>query len=88
MGWRGKCGFAGFVIVLLAQHAALAQVRHGMGFVREPIEVYRSFTSVPRFRNWLPREVDLSARFPRAGSQGQQGSCTAWAVGYAVRSYW
>ena len=30
----------------------------------------------------LPEKVDLSSRFPEAGSQGRQGSCTAWAVAY------
>lgn len=33
------------------------------------------------------RSVDLSAYFPRPGSQGQQNSCVAWAVGYAVKSF-
>lgn len=31
--------------------------------------------------------VDLSSKFPGPGSQGDQGSCTAWAVGYALKSF-
>ena len=42
----------------------------------------------PLFRNHLPKFVDLSDRFPPVGNQGDQGSCTAWAVGYAARSYY
>jgi len=42
----------------------------------------------PLFRAFLPEHVDLSGRFPRAGDQGRQGSCTGWAVGYAARSYY
>lgn len=35
----------------------------------------------------LPDKVDLSADMPPPGDQGAQGSCTAWAVGYGLRSY-
>jgi len=35
----------------------------------------------------LPRSVDLSSNFPTPGNQGQQGSCTAWATAYALKSY-
>lgn len=31
--------------------------------------------------------IDLSSKFPRPGYQGSQGSCTAWAVAYALKSY-
>jgi hypothetical protein len=36
----------------------------------------------------LPAFVDLSARLPGPGNQGHAQSCTAWAVGYAARSYY
>lgn len=42
----------------------------------------------PLTRTFLPELVDLSSRFPRIGDQGRLGSCTAWAVGYAARSYY
>ena len=35
----------------------------------------------------LPPRIDLSDNFPPAGNQGQQGSCTAWATAYALKSY-
>ena len=78
----------GLLVVLLASHAAVAQTPRAKGFVREPDVVYRSFNMTPRFRAFLPAEVDLSAGFPPPGDQGQQSSCTAWAVGYALRSYY
>lgn len=35
----------------------------------------------------LPTSVDLSSDFPPIGNQGQQGSCVAWAVGYALTGF-
>ncbi len=35
----------------------------------------------------LPASVDLTDMFPMAGYQGSQGSCVAWAVAYAARTY-
>ncbi|MDR1626632.1 MAG: C39 family peptidase [Spirochaetia bacterium] len=35
----------------------------------------------------IPPAVDLSAKFPKPGYQGEQQSCVAWATGYAVKSY-
>lgn len=49
---------------------------------------YQAIPETPTFRSFLPESVDLSERFPRAGNQGSQGSCAAWAVGYAARSYY
>jgi len=34
-----------------------------------------------------PSSIDLSANFPKPRSQGGQGSCVGWAVGYALKSY-
>lgn len=34
----------------------------------------------------LPNAVDNTDIFPPPGNQGQQGSCSAWAVGYALKS--
>lgn len=58
------------------------------GLLIEPDSRYRSFPIAPVFRAFLPAEADLSAYFPPPGFQGPQGSCTAWAVGYALRSYY
>jgi hypothetical protein len=35
----------------------------------------------------LPRSIDLSSNFPLPGNQALQGSCTAWASAYALKSY-
>ena len=35
----------------------------------------------------LPHRADLSPSLPPPGNQGQQGSCVAWTVAYALRSY-
>jgi hypothetical protein len=35
----------------------------------------------------LPAQVDLSGDMPPVGDQGNQLSCTAWSVAYAVRTY-
>jgi len=35
----------------------------------------------------LPTSYDLSSEMPPPGNQGKQGSCTSWAVAYAVKSY-
>ncbi|HPP05245.1 MAG TPA: C1 family peptidase [Spirochaetota bacterium] len=39
------------------------------------------------YNNSLPEIVDLSSNMPPVGDQGSQGSCTAWAVAYAAKSY-
>jgi Papain family cysteine protease/Domain of unknown function (DUF4384) len=40
------------------------------------------------YRAFLPVSVDLSYRLPDPGDQGAASSCTAWATGYAARSYY
>ncbi|MCD7828802.1 MAG: dockerin type I domain-containing protein [Clostridiales bacterium] len=34
----------------------------------------------------LPSSVDNTSSFPTPGNQGNQGSCTAWAVGYSLKT--
>ena len=77
--WRG----ATLAALLLVAGPALAQ-----GLLKEPDAVYRSFPVTSRYRAFLPPDVDLSLAFPQPGQQGQQPSCVAWAVGYALRSYY
>jgi hypothetical protein len=48
----------------------------------------RQFPVIPKYRAYLPARADLSGRMPAPGSQGKLGSCVAWAVGYAARSYY
>ena len=59
---------------------------YATGYQRESDEVFQSYPSVPRYRAFLPVKADLSFAMPRPGAQGKQGSCTAWAVGYAMRT--
>jgi hypothetical protein len=68
--------------------AADAQVRRAKGWVRDPRQVLATIPLMLKFRDYLPEEVDLSAKFPTPGDQGQQSSCTAWATAYAMRSYY
>lgn len=58
----------------------------GLDFA-EP-DAYDQFPKAPKYRAVLPERVDLAARFPQPGSQGNQGSCVAWAVAYGARSYY
>jgi hypothetical protein len=51
-------------------------------------EEFAKLPKTPTYRAFLPERVDLSANFPPPGDQGNAGSCTAWAVGYAARAYY
>lgn len=42
---------------------------------------------IPRGIDSLPEQVDLSNNLPVPGHQGKQGSCTAWTVGFGLKSY-
>ena len=61
---------------------------YATGVIFETAEELADKLRTPLYRNYLPPSVDLSDRFPRAGDQGDQGSCVGWAVGYAARSYY
>ncbi|MCX7176051.1 MAG: DUF4384 domain-containing protein [Proteobacteria bacterium] len=76
-----------FMCLLCLNAAAGSAGRYGMGYVPVSSSTYASFQTAPRFRAFLPESVDLSDRFPKPGYQGQQGSCSAWATAYALRSY-
>ncbi len=65
-----------------------AQVKRAKGWVREPAAIAATIPLMLKFRDYLPEEVDLAPKFPTPGDQGQQSSCTAWATGYAMRSYY
>jgi hypothetical protein len=82
----------------LAPWAALAQApdadfdppdtEYRTGAVLVPEAKHRSFKATPTYRSYLPPFVDLAPSLPLPGNQGRQGSCTSWAVGYAVRAYY
>ncbi|MEI6556793.1 MAG: C1 family peptidase [Rhodospirillaceae bacterium] len=73
--------------------AAEAVPRHGRSFQRglkfKPAEVYRGFERTSGTRGlMLPPAADLSALFPPPKDQGDQSSCVAWSVSYAMRGYY
>jgi len=80
---RSNALLLSLALVLAVSDGAAAQ-----GLVFEPDEAYAQYPKVERHRAFLPERVDLSARFPTPGDQGEQGSCVGWAVGYAARSYY
>ena len=61
---------------------------YATGAMFETEEELADKTRTPLYRNFVPLFVDLSDRFPKPRNQGAQSSCVAWAVGYAVRSYY
>jgi hypothetical protein len=73
-------------IALASAGSQAGQFEKGLIFATE--EQLNSLPAVPRYRAYLPESVDLSYRFPRAGAQGNQGSCVGWAVAYGARSYY
>jgi len=42
---------------------------------------------IPFGGNEIPTEVDMSDKMPEVGSQGNQQSCVAWAIAYALKGY-
>ncbi|MCY3877517.1 MAG: DUF4384 domain-containing protein [Rhodobacteraceae bacterium] len=61
---------------------------YSTGALPTPAEQIAAMPRTPVYRAHLPEFVDLRDRLPAVGDQGDQGSCTAWAVGYAARSYY
>jgi hypothetical protein len=86
--WKSAALALSCATVMLVCGLADAQTRRAKGWVREPAHIVASIPLMLRFQDYLPEEVDLSSKFPTPGDQGQQSSCTAWATGYAMRSYY
>lgn len=54
----------------------------------EQNKMTRSFAEISQDKYAkLPKQVDLSESMPYPGNQGNQNSCTGWAVSYAVKSF-
>ena len=69
---------------------ALAHSLVAQGLVLVSPEDYEAIpvAALPQgFADALPASHDLSAHMPPAGSQGAQGSCVAWAVGFGLKTY-
>ena len=86
--WKSAALAVFCATAILICDLADAQTRRAKGWVREPAHIVASIPLMLRFQDYLPEEVDLSSKFPTPGDQGQQSSCTAWATGYAMRSYY
>lgn len=76
------------VIAMAGAQRVAAQV-HPTGLTTAPREYLDKIPAAfsPFGGDSLPRRVDLSPSLPPPGDQGQQGSCVAWTVAYALRSY-
>ncbi len=74
--------------MLLAAAPAGAQQLHHAGAVLSSPERLMSIPEADIQRDILPPAVDLSKYLPPVGDQGAQGSCVAWATGYAARGYY
>lgn len=62
-------------------------IERPFGLLRPTPERYQSYpvTALPP-SGVLPAKISLEAYLPPAGDQGNQGSCTAWATAYALRT--
>ncbi|GJD33205.1 C1 family peptidase [Methylobacterium aerolatum] len=65
-----------------------AEEQQGTGSQPLSPEEFAKLPKTPEYRAFLPGKTDLASHFPRPGSQGNQGSCVGWAVGYAARGYY
>jgi hypothetical protein len=61
---------------------------YGMGNDASDAELIARAPKFANYRAFLPPRVDLSDRLPRPGDQGNVGSCSSWAIGYAARAYY
>lgn len=66
-----------------------AEEYHPCGLIADSYEDIMAIYDGADFSTYsssLPTSVDNTSKFPTPGDQGHQGSCTAWAVGYAMAS--
>lgn len=75
------------VAVAQPARAAAGSEEFMTGAVALDPEEYARLPKLPTFRQFVPRRVDLSDRFPVPGHQGKLPSCTAWATTYAAQSF-
>ncbi|KMW46918.1 C1 family peptidase [Ralstonia insidiosa] len=65
---------------------AYAQTHHATGLIDDDPVALASVPFRPMYRAYLPPQADVIAYLPAIRSQGEQGSCTAWAAGYNAMS--
>ncbi len=71
-----------------AQTSDLRAKRYAKGARLVSASQIAGFEKATAKRGLTPAKVDLSSLMPPVGDQGQQGSCVAWSIGYALRSYY
>ena len=78
----------GALVALNSLVAVAQEPQFSTGLEFAETDAYEQFPKASKYRAVLPDRVDLSSRLPQPGDQGNQGSCTAWAVAYGARSYY
>ena len=82
--------FSTIAILAVAVHATASEAQgKATGLAEAPREYLARIPDAfsPFAGDSLPARVDLTSFLPPPGDQGQQGSCVAWTVAYALRSY-
>ncbi len=82
------CVLLSIGMILLSADAFGQPDTRVQGYEADDPEQPGTVTHVPRFRAFLPAFKDLSGSFPPPGDQGDQSSCVAWSIGYALRGYY
>jgi hypothetical protein len=80
--------FLTFAISMISLAQGQPIERFSTGLIPVKPDDIKNVTRPPNYRAFIDQSVDLSYLFPTPGDQGSQGSCAAWAVGYAARAYW
>ena len=79
------------VITILTLTNCISQTNFGYGLKIPTEEQIKSIPFIPDFslpsKAVLPSKIDLSDKMPPVGNQGYQGSCAAFAIAYALKSY-
>jgi Papain family cysteine protease/Domain of unknown function (DUF4384) len=76
---------AGLLVGISSLHA---QALYPTGLQPDAPADLAKIPMAPKYRNFLPPRFSLQSRMPLPGDQGRTQSCTAWAIGYAARSYY
>lgn len=72
---------------ILSSSSLAATTQYATGLIWDDYDALdKEFNNGTVNKASLPSSVDLTSKFPTPGNQGNQGSCVAWAVGYALKS--
>lgn len=76
------------VLLSISSISAIAETtQHATGLIWDDYDsLDKVVDNAPVDSASLPSSVDLTSEFPTPDDQGNQGSCVAWAVGYALKS--